>query len=840
MQSRRRERVRVGFTLAWAALLLLCLVPAVLGAISVDLLFAYDLNDLGKFVHGTQAWLAGGSFYEATRASTIAVGHGLTDVFVNLNPPHFHLLFVPFARLDRGAVFVAWLLTSIGGVAYALHVVRPWMADRGGTALTWSVLALLVAASYPLQFWLMTGQLTFQLLPLVVLAWAAIRRGRWSHAALWLGVATAIKPFFALPLLWVMWRGRGRAWAVGVGTVLAFFGLGVAVAGPEAYGSWIAALGAVDWHGVYGNGSIRAFLERALVDTLPYQPLTVAPGLVRPLELGLFALMGATSLWAAWTDRAEDRNDRAFAQLLLAAILMSPLGWAYYTPWAFLPVLFLATRPTASPALRWLVGASGAALVAATFAPLFGVLDHAALGLTLGSLVFWAHLLAWLGIMADARPVLPASLARLPAQVASASPVLGALGALCAVLAASGLIPSGERHPQVVLFVVMDSLAAQRTSLCGYERPTTPALEILARQGRWSCGLRTAGSWTVPSHATFFTGQGVLEHGVHHSDAGSTALDVGAVQVRIRPLQDSASTLAEQLAARGYRTVGVSANPVVSGPAGLAQGFEVFRSASRFGEWYGSDLVDQVRAALDEAALTEEDDLFLFVNIADAHGPWLDIPADHAWSSEDERVVDLYDYGVSRADATLAHLLETVGERLGRHDAFRIVVTSDHGGTLGEHGRYGHGRPARESLTRVPLVVVGSEDGVALPQEPLSATNLFPIVRDGTLESPLRPALAVAFPGSAHQADLPGSASALPVVARWDGHRKYVWEDGRASTYDLLADPSEQDPKPWRLEDDPLLSVTVEEALEELQGEAVDPDLVERLQAVGYLSEAAP
>ncbi len=115
--------------------------------------------------------------------------------------------------------------------------------------------------------------------------------------------------------------------------------------------------------------------------------------------------------------------------------------------------------------------------------------------------------------------------------------------------------PPGARN---VLLIVWDTVRAGNLSLHGYGRPTTPNLERLARRGaRFDLAFSTS-SWTLPAHASLFTGQWPHELGVDWKS----------------PLRDDVPTLAEYLAAQGYDTAGFAANLDFCGrETGLARGF---------------------------------------------------------------------------------------------------------------------------------------------------------------------------------------------------------------------------------------------------------------------------
>jgi len=277
----------------------------------------------------------------------------------------------------------------------------------------------------------------------------------------------------------------------------------------------------------------------------------------------------------------------------------------------------------------------------------------------------------------------------------------------------------------------MDTTRMDAVSAYGIAEDTTPHLDSLAAQGllyRWA---QAPAPWTLPSHATLFTSLGPERHGV--GVAGHMALAEGH------------STLAAQLRAAGYETIGFSENPLVMAGTGLAAGFEHFEGESdasmlrvreaelRF------DVVLAVRRWLEQRS--DERPFFLFVNLFDPHDPYelqehTELPPGVAPSEAEvlgrgapsqavaefagicdripqrpelEVLRGLYLGEVRSADEKLGRihrLLEKAGGPL------LTVVTADHGEHLGEHRLLGHEFSLRGEVLRVPLVVHGLE-GVA-------------------------------------------------------------------------------------------------------------------------------
>jgi arylsulfatase A-like enzyme len=294
-----------------------------------------------------------------------------------------------------------------------------------------------------------------------------------------------------------------------------------------------------------------------------------------------------------------------------------------------------------------------------------------------------------------------------------------------------------------VLLIVLDTVRADRMSLHGYARPTTPFLERMAKEGTMFTQAVAPSSWTLPSHASLFTGLPPNEHG-----AGRKAL------------ASHHRTLAEVFLQRGYRTGGFAANFLFCyGHTGLAQGFQQYRAvmtspvdaAARtvFGQRIlyrvaalagYRDLIGRQNARdinamflrwLDSSGndLGQQAPFFAFLNYFDAHDPYMPPPEfgakfsasgdallrrrpvnpDFAAISElsaeslaQER--DAYDAAIAFMDAQLENLFAELARR-GLLDSTIVVVTSDHGEAHGEHETLGHGKNLYREALHIPLLV---------------------------------------------------------------------------------------------------------------------------------------
>jgi hypothetical protein len=416
------------------------------------------------------------------------------------------------------------------------------------------------------------------------------------------------------------------------------------------------------------------------------------------------------------------------------------------------------------------------------------------------------------------------------------------------------------KAPTVVL-AVLDTVRADHTSLCGYSRKTTPYLEVLKERGAvHSCRAYTPGDWSLPTHASYFTGVSVPRHGAHYAHDPKDEHGERIRSLYVYPLREDVRTLAEDMRDRGYQTVLVSDNGLL-GEAGLPRGFSVVATRPRKhdprADWVPPTLLRVLAEDVDPSK-----PLFLVLNYLQAHDPWVAPDPKLGWDLLDpqmapadfksgfslylrsglkpgdegllrRQLTDLYDYGVYREDQALQRSLSTL-ERAGWLRAgYRIGITADHGEMLMEHGMWRH-RFVYEGNMRVPFLYWTDGDLPVL-REPLPAIAIHSLLRDGRLPEPMPAVESVAIPNpDAGRRNGPGS---MPAAAMWFGEEKLVWIGGTYMLFDLSADPGEVAPKP--LGDHPKRAelealVAAIEAGKNRRGE-VDPALVEQLRALGYV-----
>jgi len=283
-------------------------------------------------------------------------------------------------------------------------------------------------------------------------------------------------------------------------------------------------------------------------------------------------------------------------------------------------------------------------------------------------------------------------------------------------------------RPPIIL-ITLDTTRADRLSCYGYTRRTSPRLDELCTESTVFTQAYSTTSWTLPAHASLFTGAYTYSHGARYDVDGPLVLsDVidhsGAHRYRARGLAPGTATLASRLADAGYATAGFVAGPWMKRVFGLDGGFSHWDDS-------GIDHENGRRAeALTDAALDWVDSwlhesqgkqpIFLFLNYYDAHSPYE--PPDSHRDRFAEQVEGgaplpgpgegvtldqanaLYDAEIAYADEHLGRLFDRLRDA-GLYEAAWIVVTADHGDVIGEHGTAGHGRYLWEEEIRVPMIV---------------------------------------------------------------------------------------------------------------------------------------
>ena len=354
-----------------------------------------DAQDFGIFLASARHDLAGRSLYTPSRLPSATSPNQTAPL--NLNLPHTMLLVWPLAHLSDRTALGIWL-----GVGLALGA---WASLVSVRALGWRLrllptllVVLYLVAWAPSAAFTLTAQITFYVMAPVCAAWLAHRRGASTRAGLWLGLAAAAKPFLLIFVPYFLLRRDRRALAAMLAVMAASVALGLSMFGPGAYAEWLGQLPRIKWSAHYFNASFMGVLQR-VIGRSSYGVITRAPALVLPLAACLALAVGAVTLSRVARERPEPRRtDGDWAVLLLAALLMSPLGWNYYLWIAVWPVAALPAHraPWRTRTRRdlWLLPGLAGWLWWGRMTE-WGQ-PHGLATLTAASLYFWALLALWI------------------------------------------------------------------------------------------------------------------------------------------------------------------------------------------------------------------------------------------------------------------------------------------------------------------------------------------------------------------------------------------------------------------------------------------------------------
>ncbi len=477
---------------------------------------------------------------------------------------------------------------------------------------------------------------------------------------------------------------------------------------------------------------------------------------------------------------------------------------------------------------------------------------------------------------------------------------------------------SSSQRPNVI-WIVLDTVRADHMTCYGYQRPTTPFLDEWSRGAIVFNRAIANGVWTIPSHASMFTGRSPREHGADHPTIW---------------LDESFKTVADVLGEAGYTTASFSNNPWISHETNLAKGFETSRVVyhlrhlgrfsleylcARFGvtpplPWLDPDFGAAVTNWLVSQWLDQLPDrgqpLLLFVNYMEGHLPYriprdfrskflTDAQVDRSYRlrrrahGEIVSTMDLrynidgpeflpavdreilrgqYDAAIRYVDHRVRELL-AICDRTGLLDNAMIVIASDHGEYLGEHGMWSHRFLAYNDVSHVTMMMrePGRNSGTRV-DDPVQLADLYPTIINVTdVTSPssagadahdLLAATGERDPSRVAITEYRGpSVSALrrvraantvealhrakpQIAAQGRRFKILASSDGTRELYDLLSDPAEthnlytsDHPEARRL--DAYINGWKHRVPEfqptHVRGAELAPDVIDALRSLGYL-----
>jgi arylsulfatase A-like enzyme/Flp pilus assembly protein TadD len=415
------------------------------------------------------------------------------------------------------------------------------------------------------------------------------------------------------------------------------------------------------------------------------------------------------------------------------------------------------------------------------------------------------------------------------------------LGVLLVVALAAGC--QGQDAPRAatpaatpgapIILVTIDTLRADRLPAYGYRGVETPNIDALRRDGVLFANAYSHCPLTLPSHVSLLTGLLPPAHGVRNN-----------LGYRL----DAAShpTLPALLKGAGYATGAAVSAWVLRPETGLGAGFDSYRDVPGGTDGRGS-VADVQRAGRETVALALEfvaahrrEPFFLFVHLYEPHAPYA--PP----SPQRERWGATYEGEIAAADAALGDLVAGL-KRAAAYDDALVVLASDHGEGLGEHGEDEHGILLYREVLHVPLLVKRPRSAGAgsTVERAVGLVDVMPTLTEAVgVATPPGLAGRSLFAASPAPAAVYSETYYPRIHLGWSelhslvDERYHLIDGPRPELFDLRHDPAEK--QDLARASAPIVAAMTRE-LGTRRGDFRAPDAVgeaerEKLQALGYLA----
>jgi len=265
-----------------------------------------------------------------------------------------------------------------------------------------------------------------------------------------------------------------------------------------------------------------------------------------------------------------------------------------------------------------------------------------------------------------------------------------------------------------LLVVTVDTLRPDRLSCYSTAHLRTPRIDALAAKGVLFERAFAHDPETLPSHTNIFLGMTSLAHGVSENSKSIVAPDF--------------ETLAELLKSRGFATGAFVSGFPLDSRFGLNQGFDVYDdhypAKAKPGEAFSERRADRTVAAALKWLAGQKGKWFCWVHLWDPHDPYAP-PEPYATQFKD----DPYSGEVAYVDAELGRLMDALGQA-GLEGRTAVVLTGDHGESLGDHGETYHGYFAYNATLWVPLIIAAPGAKAGRVKDHVSHVDIFPTVCD--------------------------------------------------------------------------------------------------------------
>jgi len=278
--------------------------------------------------------------------------------------------------------------------------------------------------------------------------------------------------------------------------------------------------------------------------------------------------------------------------------------------------------------------------------------------------------------------------------------------------------PRQGTRPNIIL-IVLDTTRVDRLGCYGYHRQTSPNLDKLAAESVIYTKAIATSSWTLPSHASLFTGKFTSSHGARYDPEGplniAEAIDGPKSWKKYcaRGLAKDELTLAMILKDAGYATAGVVGGPWLKRVFGLDKGFDYYDDTEI--STLNGRLAQQVtEGAVNMIEKLNNKEFFLFLNYFDPHYPYtppkkfassfmpINLDLIDMKKPNIEEVNALYDAEILYMDHYIGRLIKRL-KKDDLYDNTLIIVAADHGELLGEHNLFHHGLYLSQQEIHIPF-----------------------------------------------------------------------------------------------------------------------------------------
>jgi choline-sulfatase len=265
-----------------------------------------------------------------------------------------------------------------------------------------------------------------------------------------------------------------------------------------------------------------------------------------------------------------------------------------------------------------------------------------------------------------------------------------------------------------VILISVDTLRADHLGVYGYKGARTPNIDALAQNGTLFAQAGSQIPLTLPSHTSLFTSSYPFETGVEEN---GERVPAGAV------------TLASVLQAHGYKTAAFIGSCLLNREMGLSRGFDFYDSPFSLQSGVAEnpyalrvrrDGALVVRAARQWLDANRGETVFAFIHLFDLHTPYSAPAAAGRTGSA------AYDAELEYADQAIGRLRQAL-EQGGWWERSLVILLSDHGESLGDHGEASHGYFIYQSTLRVPLIVHWPSDSTGHPGRVEEAVGLIDV-----------------------------------------------------------------------------------------------------------------